>query len=620
MRKPFSTSLMMTQPATTLEARALALLKRFYGYDSFLPMQLDVIKHIMNGNDCLVLMPTGGGKSMCYQMPALLGEGCAIVVSPLLALMADQVEALVGNGIPAAALNSDNSEAQNRDIVEQVYAGHIKLLYVSPERLMTDLDVWLNRIKVSLIAIDEAHCISQWGHDFRPEYAQLGVLKERFPAVPIVALTATADKITREDIVKQLHIDGARQFINSFDRPNIHLAVRSAVKGADKLREIARFIARHDGESGIIYCLRRKDTENMARNLQRMGITAKPFHAALPVAEKKLTQRQFINDEVQVVCATIAFGMGIDKSNVRWIIHSNMPKSMEGYYQEVGRAGRDGAPAEALMFYSFGDVSTLMSFAIDSGQRAVNEEKLRRMQQYAESTVCRRRVLLSYFNERYDKDCDYCDVCDNHPEQIDGTTLAQMALSAIARTGEKAGVTTIINILRASRNADIVSAGYDRLKTYGVGRALSHAAWNHYMLQMLQQGAFEMAYDRGNVLLLTDYGRDLLQGRATISFTEFQYRDKAPDKSKVAKQRAFNLANERDEDLFKELKALRLELARQLGKPAYTIFSDKVLMVMATEKPVTRPAFATMYGVGEAKTQQFWHPFTQAIARFLNDH
>jgi ATP-dependent DNA helicase RecQ len=391
-----------------LKRKALAVLKRFYGYDSFFPMQIDVISHVMNGGDCVVLMPTGGGKSICYQIPALLSEGCAIIVSPLLALMKDQVDGLIANGIPAAAVNSQQSDAQNREIIEQVYAGRIKLLYISPERLITEVENWSSSMRISLIAIDEAHCISQWGHDFRPEYTRLSILKERFKNVPIMALTATADRLTRDDISRQLNIPDAKLFITSFDRPNISLNVLSEVSGKQKIKRIVNFIEKHNGQSGIIYCLSRKNTENMAKQLMALGIKAKAFHAGLETADKIQIQKEFINDDLPVICATVAFGMGIDKSNVRWVIHSNMPKNIESYYQEIGRAGRDGMPAEALMFYSFGDMATLMKFAQESGQSSVNIEKLRRMQQFAESSVCRRRILLSYFGERYEHDCNNC--------------------------------------------------------------------------------------------------------------------------------------------------------------------------------------------------------------------
>ena len=597
--------------------QALAILKRFYGYDSFLPLQLEVIEHVVAGNDCVVLMPTGGGKSLCYQLPALMCEGCAIVVSPLLALMTDQVDALLANGIPAAAINSEHSDSENREIIENVYRGNIKLLYISPEKLVSELEQWSRDMKISLIAIDEAHCISQWGHDFRPEYTQLKVLKQNFPEVPVMALTATADRLTRDDIGRQLGIEGAKTFITSFDRPNIRLDVRSNVAGQDKFRQIVQFIESHPGESGIIYCLRRRDTEKMAQKLRSIGINARAFHAEMPVSEKKTVQRAFINDEVTIVCATIAFGMGIDKSNVRWIIHNNMPKNMESYYQEIGRAGRDGMPAHALMFYSFGDVTTLMNFAQQSGQVGINVEKLQRMQQYAESSICRRRVLLSYFNERMDHDCNNCDVCTHRPERIDGSTIAQMALSAIVRTGQMAGVNTVINILKASRRPDVVEHGYDRLKTYGVGRHLSFAEWHHYMLQLLQLGVFEIAYDENNHLKITDFGEEVLYGRAKIELTKHEARPR-PYKTEKTKPRLFapGELSASDEMLMQRLKETRMALARAKGIAPYLVFSDKVLAVLAHERPVTKAQFSTMYGVGEAKTEMYWRAFTRVIANF----
>lgn len=600
--------------------KALAVLKRFYGYSSFYPMQIEVIECVMNRRDAVVLMPTGGGKSVCFQIPALLGEGCTIVVSPLLALMKDQVDALLANGIPAAAVNSTQSEAYNREVIDEVYAGHIKLLYISPERLLTELDSWAADMKISLIAIDEAHCISQWGHDFRPEYARLSQLKRHFPQVPVMALTATADRLTRDDIVKQLNIPNARMFVASFNRPNLSLTVMRNLSGKDKMRTLVRFIERHKGLSGIIYCLSRANVEKMALQLKQMGYNAAPFHAGMATAVKEQVQRDFLNDDITIICATIAFGMGINKSNVRWVVHSNMPRNMEGYYQEIGRAGRDGLPADTLMFYSFSDVATLMSFAKESGQATVNIEKLRRMQQYAEASVCRRRILLSYFNERLECDCGNCDVCLNPPERIDGTIICQMALSAIARVNQREGITTIIDILRGSRKAEIAARGYDRLKTYGVGRHLSFAEWNSYLLQMLQLGIIDVAYEEGNHLRITDYGRDILHSMRQVQLSKFVYEHSFGKKEKPEKakgQGRLPVDVPVNEKLISRLKELRYAVAKKQGVPPYIVFSDRVLEVIAAERPRTKAEFATLYGVGERKTELYWEAFTAAVRKFI---
>ncbi len=599
-----------------LERRALAVLKKFYGYESFHPMQYEVIEHVMGGNDCVVLMPTGGGKSLCYQIPALLKPGCAIVVSPLLALMKDQVDSLIANGVPAAAINSQQSEAQNREIMENVFKQNIKLLYVSPERLIADMDQWSSDMLISLIAIDEAHCISHWGHDFRPEYTQLGLVKERFPGVPIMALTATADRLTRIDLREQLGIGDAKMFIKSFDRPNISLSVVSGMSGREKLKRIVNFIEAHKGQSGIVYCLSRKNTEDMAKSLSALGINAQAFHAGMPTEKKLRIQRDFINDDLQVICATIAFGMGIDKSNVRWIIHSNMPKNIERYYQEVGRAGRDGMKADALMFYSFGDVKTLMSFANDSGQAMVNIEKLSRMQQFAEATVCRRRMLLSYFNERYDHDCGNCDVCNDPPERFDGTTLCQMALSAMVRTDQNIGFKMLIDILRGSRKSEIIAHGYDKIKTYGVGHDYSNAMWNAYLLQMLQMGLIYIAYEDDEHLKITSYGNEVLYGKRQVMLSRFYYDNYAKKPVKKAAQ-SIEFEGDVDMELLEKLKLTRRAIAKAHGIAPYMVFSDKVLMVMAQEKPTTKAQFGTLYGVGEFKTNAYWLQFTAVIKEHL---
>ena len=601
----------------------LQTLKTYFGYDSFRPLQEEIIRHILDGNDALVLMPTGGGKSICYQLPALLREGTAVVVSPLISLMKDQVEALCANGISAGALNSSNDETENAALRRACMEGRLKLLYISPEKLLTEANYLLRDMHISLFAIDEAHCISQWGHDFRPEYAQMGILHQQFPHVPIIALTATADKITREDIIRQLHLNHPRTFISSFDRPNLSLTVKRGYQQKEKSKTILDFIARHPGESGIIYCMSRSKTESVAQMLQKQGIRTAVYHAGLSPSLRDEAQDDFINDRVQVVCATIAFGMGIDKSNVRWVIHYNLPKSIESFYQEIGRAGRDGLPSDTLLFYSLADLILLTKFATESGQQNINLEKLQRMQQYAESDICRRRILLSYFGEIADHDCGNCDVCKNPPERFDGTVIVQKALSAIVRTDQQIGTGVLVDILRGNMSSEVVGKGYQQLKTFAAGRDVPSRDWHDYLLQMLQLGYFEIAYNENNHLKITSAGSDVLFGRATARLVVIR-REETNETKRGRKRKAtvpaqelpLGLPNTENEALFEALRKLRKRLADEEALPAYIVLSDKVLHLLSTSRPTSLEEFGNISGIGEHKKKKYGKEFINLIRKY----
>ena len=600
------------------------LLKTKFGYDTFRPMQEKIICHTIDGGDSLVLMPTGGGKSLCFQISALAMDGMAVIVSPLISLMKDQVEALKANGIAAEALNSSNDEGKNRDIINRCLEGKVKLLYISPERLVSGMMHLLQKTNVSLFAIDEAHCISSWGHDFRPEYTQLRLLRELFPSVPIMALTATADKITKQDILKQLNIEDAQTFIGSFDRPNLSLDVKRGYSAREKLRYIVELIRHHSGESGIIYCLARKTTEELAEKLKKEGIAAGVYHAGLPNSERNRVQDDFVADRVQVICATIAFGMGIDKSNVRFVVHYNLPKSIESFYQEIGRGGRDGLPCETVLYYNLGDIITLRKFADESGQQEINLEKLQRMQEYAEAQVCRRRILLNYFGETSDKGCGNCDVCHTPPQTFDGTTIVQKALSAIIRTGENIGFTTAIDILRGSMSLDVVSHQYNLLKTFAVGRDIPHRDWHDYLLQMLQMGFIEIAYNEDRHIHVTDLGREVLYGKHAVQLA-FISREDFSVKARRKRQREESLrtienagANENME-LFNKLKEVRKRIADKHQWPAYVVLSDRSLHLLAIERPTTLDAFGNTFGIGEHKRDNYGTAFIEVIKEYATD-
>ena len=604
----------MTNPE--LKRQALALLKKFYGYDSFRPGQLEVIEAVCTGRDAVVIMPTGGGKSICYQMPALLSEGCVVVVSPLIALMQDQVQALIANGIPAVAINSNRSEIDNRADIDAAVAGRIKMVYLSPERLLADIGSWLTRLNISLFAIDEAHCISQWGHDFRPVYTQLSILKSSFPNTPVMALTATADRVTRDDIARQLNLRDPLRWLGSFNRPNLSLKVITGATSRQKIQTVQNLIRRYPNDSGIVYTLSRKNAETANEQLTRLGIRSTVYHAGLSASQRQKAQSLFTNGQVQVVCATIAFGMGIDKSNIRWVVHFNLPANIESYYQEIGRAGRDGLPAETILFYSYQDVITRRGFIenSESPQQQIFSEKLNQMQRYAEAQVCRRRILMNYFGEEMSDDCHNCDICHNPPERFDGTILAQKAISAALRTEQRVGLFTLVDILRGSTRAEIRLHGYDNIKTYGAGRDLPTADWNYYIQQMVQLGVFAPDIEHNNVLLVTPLGMRIVRGQEPLLLTRFVPRERAPRKPEPTALPTLESPSARQ--LFEYLKGTRMRLAAQFGIAPYMVLSDKSLQDLAIKRPTTFDELLDVHGIGEYKAHQYGEIFMAAIEDF----
>lgn len=588
----------------------LPTLKKYFGFDSFRDQQQQIVESVLSKHDNLVIMPTGGGKSICFQLPALLFDGITLVISPLIALMKDQVDGLKANGIEADFYNSSQEKFEQDEIFDKIYTKKLKLLYVAPESLGL-LENILNEDIISCVAIDEAHCISSWGHDFRPSYQQLGFLKKQLPNTPIIALTATADKATRKDILEQLSIPKATQFLSSFDRKNIELEVRPA---NDRVLQIIKFINKKPNEAGIIYCLSRKSTEQLADKLRQNGINAKAYHAGLNFLERTKAQEDFIYDKTQVVCATIAFGMGIDKSNVRWVIHYNMPKNIEGYYQEIGRCGRDSLKANAILFHSYSDVIQLRKFMSGASNEEVQVAKLERMKQFSEATTCRRKILLSYFGELLSENCGNCDVCKSPPQVFNGTIIAQKALSVITRLNEKEAIGTVIDVLRGAHNATVLDKGYDKLKSHGVGNDISWRDWQQYIIQLINQGYCEIAFHKNNALRLTSFSNKVLFEKEKVSLTRpIDIKEIKVDKKEP------KVAKAKKDTLFERLRKLRHEIALDENIPAYLVFSDATLKEMERARPMSESDLLEISGVGQRKLEVYGDEFIAEIVKFMGE-
>ncbi|NTU71865.1 MAG: DNA helicase RecQ [Coriobacteriia bacterium] len=590
-------------------------LSEVFGYPEFRPHQLEIIEHVLTGADAFVLMPTGGGKSLCFQIPALHRPGVAIVVSPLIALMKDQVDALRANGVAAAYLNSSLSAEDSRSVLDALRAGELDLLYVAPERLVLDgFLAELHRVDVALFAIDEAHCVSQWGHDFRPEYVQLGCLRAGFPDVPIIALTATADEQTRTDVVHQLGLGAARIFVTGFDRPNIHY---SAAYKSKPFVQLERFLESHRGASGIVYALSRRRVDEVAGKLRDAGFSAGAYHAGMDAQARTRVQEDFLGDRLDVVVATVAFGMGIDKPDVRFVAHYDMPKSIEGYYQETGRAGRDGLPAEAFMLWSMQDVVTSRGFIdaiANDEQRRIEAHKLSAMIAFAEALSCRRKALLGYFGEDLAEDCGNCDVCDDPPQTYDATVDAQKALSAVYRVKERYGLGYVVDVLRGSSSERIIANGHDGLSVWGIGSEFSKDEWGAVFRQLIHRGYLRVDVAEYSTLKLMPAARAVLIGEEQVILAKPPAaRPKAEKAAKLPRAAATVLDTDEQVALFERLRELRRSIAAEQNVPAYVVFADAALADMARRRPVNREEFLAVSGVGAAKLERYGDTFLAEI-------